>query len=255
MSDTEQKPSTEMDFFEHLSELRYRLLIIFGSIALFSIGGFLYSQQAFAVLSKPFFEAFPDDILIGTGPAEAFILRIKLSLFLGFLVSLPVLFFQLWLFIAPGLHQHERRLAIPFIIVTSLLFLIGVWFCYAVVLSFAFEFFRAQYDAIGNVTPTIRVSEYISLLLKALFGFGLIFETPVLAYFLGRLGLIDHKDLLAWGRYAIIIIFIISAILTPPDIITQFLMAGPLMLLYAGSIVLVRFTHRKDRSPILDEDS
>jgi len=254
MSDQTPSPASEMDFFEHLSELRRRLLISFLAIGVFAVAGYAFSQQAFFVLSQPFFEAFPDDILIGTGPAEAFLLRIKMSLFLGFLVALPVLFHQLWLFISPGLHSHEKRMAIPFIFITSLLFLTGVWFCYNLVLPFAFEFFRAQYDAIGQVTPTIRVSEYISLLLKALFGFGLIFETPVLAFFLGRLGLIDQKDLIDWGRYAVVIIFLISAILTPPDVITQLLMAIPLMLLYALSILIVKFTHRKERGPILEEE-
>ena len=235
----------EMDLFDHIRELRSRLLIIGTSVILFSVGGFLYSGQAFSFLSKPFHEAFSGDLLIGTGPSEAFILRLKVAVFLGFLISLPVIFHQLWKFVEPGLYEHEKKLVIPFVLITSLLFLVGVWFCYDTVMPFAFEFFRGQYEAIG-VTPTIRISEHLSLLLKALIGFGVVFEMPVLAFILGRLGIINHHSLIAFGRYAIVLIFIVAAILTPPDVLTQFLLAGPLLLLYGLSILILRFTARKE---------
>lgn len=240
---------SEMSFFEHLVELRYRLLISVAAIAVGSIFGFLYSKQAFDLISQPFFASFPNDILIGTGPAEAFMLRLKLSVFLGFLLAIPVVFLQIWLFIAPGLHEHERKMAIPFVFISSVLFLVGVLFCFAVVLPFSFEFFKGQYEALGNVTPTIRVQEYLSLLLKALLGFGLVFEMPVMAFFLARLGLIDEFFLIRSARYATVIIFLVSAILTPPDVLTQLLMAGPLLVLYALSILIVKFAYRKSPSP------
>lgn len=239
-----KEKSSEMDFFEHLAELRYRLIIAFSAVAVCSVIGWSYSREAFVFLSQPYFSAFEGYELIGTGPAEAFLLRLKLAVFLGSLISLPMIFYQIWLFVSPGLHDHEKKLALPFVIVTSALFLLGVGFCFEAVMPFAFEFFRDQYVAIGSVTPTIRIAEYLSLLLKVLIGFGLIFEVPVLAFILGRLGLITDKTLMGAGRYAVVVIFIVSAVLTPPDVLTQLLMAGPLLILYGLSIVIVRYTGR-----------
>ncbi len=238
----EDEEGEEMHFLDHLSELRLRLGIIVASISVFAIAAFVYSVELFDVISAPFFAAFADDILIGTGPAEAFILRLKLSALCGTIISIPVIFHQAWLFIAPGLLDHEKKYAMPFVFTTSALFLTGVWFCYKLVLPFAFDFFKDQYLALGHVTPTIKISEYMSLLIKALLGFGVVFETPVLAFLLGRLGLISSALLISGFRYAVVTIFILSAILTPPDILTQFLMAGPLILLYSLSILIVRYT-------------
>ncbi len=235
----------EMGFLDHIAELRTRLLWVALSITILSLVGWSYSKETFDLLSKPFFAAFHDNILIGTGPAEAFLLRLKVAVLTGSLLSLPVIFHQCWLFIAPGLHENERKFAAPFILITSGLFFIGVWFCYAVVLPYAFDFFKSQYEAVGAVTPTIRISEFLSLLTKALVGFGIAFETPVLAFILGRLGVLSASMLITAGRYAVIVIFLISALLTPPDVLTQFLMAGPLLLLYGISIVIVHFTGRR----------
>jgi sec-independent protein translocase protein TatC len=179
--------------------------------------------------------------LIGTGLAEAFVLKLKVALFAGIVLSSPFLFFQLWLFVAPGLYAAERRLVVPFVASTTSLFLLGVWFCYEWVFPFAFEFFRGEYASIG-VTPTVRISEHLALMIQGLVGFGAVFQLPVLAFFLARLGIIDERTLIGGTRYAIVAIFILSAVLTPPDVLTQFLMAGPLLLLYGISILVVRFT-------------
>jgi sec-independent protein translocase protein TatC len=242
----------EMHLFDHIRELRSRLIYCFASIGILSCLSFIYSSEAFTVLSTPFFNSFSKDMLIGTGPAEAFLLRIKVSLFLGCLMSAPVIFFQIWQFIAPGLYEHERKLVIPFVFVTTALFGAGVYFAYTMMLPYAFDFFKSQYTAI-QVTPTIRISEHLSLLLKALIGAGIVFEMPVLAFLLGRLGVIDHKIMISGGRYAVVLIFLLSAILTPPDVFTQFLMAGPLLALYGISIWIVKLTGRKPVS--LTEDS
>ena len=171
-------------------------------------------------------------------------LRLKVAIFSGLIVASPFVFYQVWLFIAPGLYDEERRLAAPFLIGTTTLFLVGVAFCYYVVLPFAFEFFRTQYEAIG-VTPTIRISEHISIIIKAVLGFGIVFEMPILAYFLGRAGILSSALLRDGRRYAIVIIFVLSAVLTPPDVLTQLLMVGPLMILYELSILIVRKTEQK----------
>lgn len=234
----------EMDLFGHLRELRRRIVLSLVAILIGSIVSYSYTKEIFDFLSKPYFVAFPDNILIGTGLAEAFVLKIKVAFFAGIIVAAPFLFMQLWLFIAPGLYEQERRLAWPFVISTTTLFLTGVYFCYEWVFPFAFEFFREEYTSIG-VTPTVRISEHLALMVQGLVGFGAVFQLPVIAFFLGRLGIIDDRTLISGARYAIVVIFIVSAVLTPPDVLTQFLMAGPLLLLYGISIVVVRITYRK----------
>jgi sec-independent protein translocase protein TatC len=231
----------EMDIFAHLRELRRRILWSLLGIMCGAVVAYSYATAIFDFLSRPYFVAFPDNILIGTGLAEAFVLKLKVALFAGIVLSSPFLFFQLWLFVAPGLYAAERRLVVPFVASTTSLFLLGVWFCYEWVFPFAFEFFRGEYASIG-VTPTVRISEHLALMIQGLVGFGAVFQLPVLAFFLARLGIIDERTLIGGTRYAIVAIFILSAVLTPPDVLTQFLMAGPLLLLYGISILVVRFT-------------
>ena len=228
----------EMDLFDHIRELRKRLLYAVVAVAITSIGCFSFSKEAFEFFNHPFREAFPEAALIGTGPAEAFILRLKISVFCGILVALPILFYQVWAFVAPGLYERERRLVLPFLFSSTFLFLLGVLFCYEVVMPFAYDFFRTQFEEI-SIEPTIRISENLSLLIKALLGFGLVFQMPVLAFFFARLGVLTTGLLRATFRYTVIVIFVIAAILTPPDILTQMLMAGPMLLLYALSYGIV----------------
>ena len=231
----------KMELLEHLAELRTRLLHCIVAIGIGAVVAYCVSESTFAFLTAPFFDSFPGQSMIGTGPAEAFLLKLKVAFFTGVVVSSPYLFLQIWLFIAPGLLPHEKTLLLPFIFVSTLLFAVGIAFSYYVVLPFAFDFFFTQFTSIG-ITPTIRVSEHLSLIIKALLGFGCVFEMPVIAYFLGRLGIIDHHFLLRYGRHAVVAIFVVAAVLTPPDIITQLLMAGPLLLLYGISILLVKYT-------------
>lgn len=234
-------PLLEMGLFEHLAELRKRLVRSSIAVVICSCIAYSYSREIMEFLMQPYQNAFRGNILIGTGPAEAFILRMKVAIFSGIILASPVIFYQLWLFIAPGLYDKEKRFVLPFTLSTTLLFLFGAGFCFQAVFPFAFEFFKQQYDAIA-ITPTIKVSEYLSTVMLTIIGFGLVFEMPLLAYFLGRLGLIDHRTLLNGARYAIVIIFIVSAVLTPPDVLTQFLMAGPLLILYGLSILVVKYT-------------
>lgn len=234
-----------LGLFDHLRELRKRLLYAGIAIGICAAFAFIAASELFAILTAPFYASFGDFSLIGTGPAEAFVLKLKAAFFAGMLLSTPVLFTQIWLFIAPGLYEHERKMAIPFVLTTSVLFLIGVAFAYTIVVPFAFAFFRDEYLSIG-VTPTIRISEFLSITLKILIGFGLIFEVPIIAYFLGRLGVITDTFLIQYFRHALVLMFVVAALLTPPDIITQFLMAGPLVLLYILSIVIVRYTGKSN---------
>lgn len=243
--DSETTSNGTMDLFEHLQELRSRLVACAAAIFVAGSVAYVYSPEIFLALTVPFEAAFAEHELIGIAPQEAFVLKIKVAFFAGIVFASPFLFLQLWKFITPGLYDHERKLAIPFLVSATALFLIGVNFCFYLVLPFAYDFFFAQYESLTSVTPTVRISEHLSLVIKALVGFGVVFEMPVLAFFLGRLGIITDTFLIQGARYAVVIIFLVAALLTPPDIITQLLMAGPLLLLYALSILLVRFAQPK----------
>ncbi len=236
-------PPGEMGLMEHLHELRRRLVYCFIGVAVGSVVAYAFSHEVFELLSAPYHRAFPNQALIGTGPAEAFLIRIKVALFSGALLVSPFLFAQLWLFVAPGLYESERKFVIPFVAASCALFLLGIWLCYTTMLPLAFTFFSEQYQEIG-LTPTVKISEHLSLVVTSLLGFGIVFEMPIVAFILGRAGIIDHKMLIGGARYATVAIFVISAILTPPDIMSQFLMATPLLALYGLSILILKYTAR-----------
>lgn len=237
-----------MGLLEHLRELRKRL--IYSIIAI--IGGglvaYCFSSQVFTFLSAPYFTAFSESPLIGTSPAEAWVLKVKVALFCGGVLMSPVIFYQGWAFIAPGLYERERALVVPFVIISSILFVSGAAFCYYAVLPFSMRFFYDEYRSIG-VTPTIRIGDHLSMTITSLLGFGAIFELPVLTYFLTRASVIDHHSLIEWYRHAIVAIFVIAAVLTPPDVVSQLLMAGPLLVLYGASILVAYVT-----KPLTEQD-
>ncbi len=230
----------EMGLMDHLRELRKRLLFSICAVASMAVFGYVYAQPIFDVLNQPYFEAFQGSAMIGTGPAEAFVLKLKVALFAGVILSSPFVFYQVWLFISPGLYSHEKKLALPFLLISTSLFALGIYFGYAIIFPYAFEFFHGEYTSVG-LTPTIRMSEHLSALITGLLGFGAVFQMPVLAYFLARLGIITDRLLIDGFRYAIVGIFVVAAILTPPDVVTQCLFAAPLALLYGISILVVRY--------------
>ncbi|NLF25290.1 MAG: twin-arginine translocase subunit TatC [Deltaproteobacteria bacterium] len=242
----------EMGILEHLAELRLRLAYALAALTAASVIAYGFAGSLFLLLSAPYFQTFSNTgaqaaDLIGTGPAEAFILKIQLSIFAGAILASPVIFYQVWRFISPGLYEHEKKWAVPFLGCSTVLFVGGVLFCYYAVLPIAFDFFNDQYTSIG-VKPAVKISEYLSLVIRLLLAFGLVFEIPVLAYFLARFGLIDDQMLLRWVRPAIVVIFIVSAIITPPDVISQFLLAAPLILLYGFSILIAKYANPARRS-------
>ena len=233
----------EMHLLEHLSELRRRVIRAAIAVLITTIAAYNFSHEIFTLLANPFGDSFGTATLIGTGPAEAFMLRMSVSFFAGIIAAVPLICWEVWQFVKPGLYENERRLVIPFVAIASALFFLGVWFCFKVILPISFQFFREQYDLIG-VTPQIKMSENLSLITKAMLGFGVAFEMPILAFFLGRTGIINDRMMIDGARYAIVGILIIAAILTPPDVVSQMLLAVPLLLLYGISIVVVRHSSR-----------
>lgn len=240
MNTEEATPETyKMGLLEHLRELRKRLLYSAIAISLGAIGSYCYSGPIFEYLCAPFFAGFGNSTLIGTSPAEAWVLKLKVAVFCGALITSPFLFFQLWQFVTPGLYESERRWVIPFVLASSALFIGGAAFCYYAVLPLTFNFFYQEFISI-KVSPTIRIGEHLSMTIMTLLGFGAVFELPVATFVLARAGIIDHGFLTRWYRQAVVVIFVVAAIVTPPDVLTQLLLAGPLLLLYVISIGIAK---------------
>ncbi|MBW2141503.1 MAG: twin-arginine translocase subunit TatC [Deltaproteobacteria bacterium] len=253
MADNQEKSSKEevdsqdgarMPFLGHLEELRRRLIICFLAIGIGFAVSYYFSKPIFRILIRPLIDALPEgDRLIYTNLPEAFFTYLKLGLWGGIILALPVIFYQLWHFVAPGLYRNERRYFIPFVFWSCVLFIVGAVFGYFIVFPLGFRFFLGFADESIQALPA--VAQYFSFSLKLLFGFGLIFELPVVMVFLAKMGLVNAPFLARQRKYAFLLIFVVGAILTPPDVISQVLMALPLMFLYEVSIFLVRLVWRK----------
>jgi sec-independent protein translocase protein TatC len=239
-----------MSLIEHLTELRVRLIRAAIAIAVGFFFSYAFADQIFAALTLPIREVSHGKLLlIGTGVGEAFFTKIKVALIAGLFVASPAVFYEIWKFIAPGLYETERRTARPFVLSATLFFAAGGYFCWAVVFKFGYTFFLSQYASIG-VTPTIRISEYLAFSSKLLLAFGITFEMPIFAYFLTRLGIINFRMMISSSRYAVIVIFIVAGMLTPPDAVSMVLLAIPLVGLYAFSIgVSYVFRLREEPKP------
>ncbi|HIO95978.1 MAG TPA: twin-arginine translocase subunit TatC, partial [Campylobacterales bacterium] len=224
------------DLRPHLIELRKRLGISVLTIIVFAFIAFGFNQQIIAFAKAPLMGIVDGDPFIGG--IGIFFTALKISIFTGFLFALPVVFSQLWAFIAPGLYDNEKKYVIPFVTISTLMFLLGASFAYYVVIPLGFEFLWMFAGNLVNFLQTL--DEYIGIFTKILFGFGVAFELPVILFFLGVLGLVNDRNLKDFFGYAVLIIFVFAALLTPPDVITQLLMAGPLILLYGLSIIIVR---------------
>ncbi|MBN1211736.1 MAG: twin-arginine translocase subunit TatC [candidate division Zixibacteria bacterium] len=237
--ESKKKDVYSMSFVDHLEELRWRLFKAILSVVIAAIIAFYFSDELFQLLIIPL----GDVKLHVTEVTGSFYAYLKVSLFAGIFGALPVVFYQMWMFISPGLYKQEKKVVIPLVAVSSLLFLIGAVFCYLVVLPLALKFLIGFSGDILN--PIITVGSYISFTGLLLIAFGFAFELPIVAYFLGRVGLISSSFLAKGRRYAIVTILILAAIITPPDVFTQVLLAIPLYFLYEISIILVKYTGKK----------
>jgi sec-independent protein translocase protein TatC len=236
----------KMPFTAHLAELRKRLVICFIAVGIGFAVAYAYSGQIFEWLVQPLIGVLPPgDKLVFTALPEAFFIYLKASLIAGVVLASPVIFYQLWMFVAPGLYQKEKKFVLPFVIISSLLFAGGALFGYYVVFPVGFRFLVGFSTENIRALPSLQL--YLTFCLKLLLGFGLVFEFPVLAYFLGRIGILDSKMMAKNRRIAILLIFIVAAVITPPDVVSQILLAVPLYLLYEVSIVVVKFTGKKKK--------
>ncbi len=235
----------------HIAELRERLLKIVISYGVAFLIVFMNWQLVYGWMKKPLESAF-NKAMIFTSLAEPFITALKISLYGGFVLALPFIMWQVWKFIAPALYENEKQMAIPFVFWGTIMFLMGVGFAYYVVFPFGatvlINFGGIEFEAM------LKMSEYIGFFSKFMFGFGIAFELPVFAYFLAKLDLITDQTLISGFRYAVVIIFIVAAILTPPDPATQFLMAIPLIVLYGVSILIVKMVNPYKEEENLKEE-
>lgn len=250
MNNTDQSThtgATAQPLIDHLTELRMRLLKSLLAVAAGMILCFIFVKPIYGFLVAPLAGAMSDadtGRLIYTGLTEAFFTYMKVAFFAGLFLTFPLLLLQVWRFIAPGLYIKERRAFLPFLIATPVLFFLGGAVVYYIVLPLAWPFFLSfQTSGAETALPIqleARVSEYLDLILALVFAFGLCFELPVLLGLLGKAGLISANTLVKKRKYAVVVAFLCAAFLTPPDVISQFLLAIPLLLLYEGSILIVR---------------
>jgi len=226
-------PNTEMSLVEHLTELRKRLLISIGALVVFSIGSYIFAEEIIAILTKPVGKE-----LVYLTPPEAFFTQIKVSFFTGFLIALPIIIYQFWKFVLPGLKHDEKKYLLILVPLSYIFFIGGASFGLFAVIPFGIKFFLGFTSS--NLEAMFSLSKYISFIISILIPFGLVFELPLLITLLVKLNFISSEFLTSNRKYVIIIIFIFAAILTPPDIITQTMMALPLLLLYEGSVIVAK---------------
>jgi sec-independent protein translocase protein TatC len=240
----QQKEATVL---EHLEELRRRLIFILIGIIVALCITYPFSKNLLHIIISPLLSTLPQGSqIIFTGLTEAFWMRIQIALVAAIFLSSPWLFFQIWLFVKPGLKVEERQIAIPLIISLTIFFIGGAIFAYELVFPYGFKFLLSYGG--GELTPLPSIKQYVVFALKLLFAFGVVFEMPIVSFFLSRLGIIDAKILIKKADYAILSMFIMAAIFTPPDIFTQLLMVAPLIFLYGLSIIVaVVFSTKKKR--------
>jgi sec-independent protein translocase protein TatC len=233
-----QLSDVQMPFTAHLAELRSRLIKSALAVTIGGVACYAVVDDIFAVLAAPLRRLQIRGLtLIGTSVTEAFFTKLKISFIAAVIIASPVLLWQAWQFIAPGLYEHEKRYSRSFVLFGSIFFIAGAVFCYAVVIQHGLQFLLQRYEAI-DIQPLLQVGDYLSVVSRLVLAFGVMFELPVLAFFLARVGLIDHRFLIRHSRYAIVAIALFAAVLTPPDLISQVLLMVPLTLLYGISIAV-----------------
>lgn len=226
----------KMSFLEHLDELRQRLIKALLAVLVGFIVGVIFIGPIFDFIMKPLQAILPaGGKLIYTDPTEAFMIQMKMAALVGLMIALPVLLWQIWAFIAPGLYAHEKRFAIPFVLMSTVFFVGGTLFSHYVIFPAMWRFFASFSTDTVEFAP--RIEPVFSLYVRMALGLGAVFEMPTLVMFLARVGMVTPRFLIKHTKYAILLIFVVAAIVTPsPDVVSQFLLAMPMFVLYAFSI-------------------
>ncbi len=240
MMDEQEK----IPFTEHLEELRKRLIVCFIAVGIGFVLSYGFKEKLFQILTRPLISVMQTgDKLIFTGLPEAFFTYLKVAFLSGIILATPVIFYQFWMFVAPGLYDKEKRLMAPIVFLSTFFFVGGAFFGYFIVFPYGFKFFLGFASEIIRPLPSMR--EYLGFASKLLLAFGLVFELPLIITFLAKLGMVSVSFLKKNRKYALLLFFVGAAILTPPDVVTQIMMALPLILLYEISIIGARIFGKK----------
>lgn len=241
---TDNKTDAKMPFTLHLEELKTGLTRILIAIGVGFGICYFFKEKLFMILTLPLIAVLPDNSsMIFTSLPEAFFTYLKISFFASIFLISPYALYQIWKFVSPGLYKSEKRHVIPFVTFSTIFFLGGSLFAYYIVFPFGFKFFVG----FGNdvIRPMLTLREYLSFSMKLLIAFGVIFELPIFMFFLAKIGVVNSRTLTKKRKYAILLVFVVAALFTPPDVVTQALMALPLMILYEISIWVVKMGERK----------
>jgi len=234
--------SDQESFISHLVELRSRLVRAVGVVLAIFVALFLYpgSGYIYDILALPLMNALPEGSkMIATGVITPFMVPVKVTALVGFMIALPYVLYQAWAFVAPGLYEHEKKLAAPLIVASSVLFFIGVGFCYFFVFGKVFAFIHDF--APKSITPAPDIEAYFSFVITMFLAFGITFEIPIVVIVLVRMGLVTVEKLSQARPYVVVGAFVVAAVVTPPDVLSQFMLAVPMCLLYEAGVFLSRF--------------
>ena len=251
-----EEKTNKTSFVEHLSELRSRLIRSIIYLFIFFVVCYFFAEDIYAFLVAPYAEAVKDDVtnrrMIFTALHETFITYLKVAFFAAMFFASPIILTQVWKFVAPGLYKNEKKALLPYLIATPTLFLLGGMLVYYLIMPLAIKFFLSFENVAQLGTLPIqleaKVNEYLSLIMRLIFAFGISFQLPVLLSLLARVGFVDSEYLMKRRKYVIVLIFAAAAILTPPDPITQIGLGIPLLILYELSILSVKMIEKKNNA-------
>jgi len=248
--------SDGMALTEHLAELRKRLII--GALAwlVAFIGCYAYGEKIFELVADPVRQALPEgSSLVFINATEPFFTILKVSALAGLIIAFPIIIWQTWNFVAPGLYPNEKRMVIPFVLFSSLCFGTGTYFGFTLVFPMIFTFLVTYGTSVGGIQAMLSMGAYLTLATRLLLAFGLVFELPIVIFFLARLGIVDHKWLARNRKYALLMAFIVGAVLTPPDVFSQVSIALPFIVLYEVGIIVARLFGKKKVSEEQDDSA
>ncbi len=239
----------EAPITEHLAELRTRLFRSLVAIAIATVIVFTKVDFFFKIFKEPLNRVFPDLKLVALTPTESFFTAFKIAMLVGFVIASPYVFYQIWKFIEPALYEEEKKLVVPFVSFTTVFFISGALFAYFGVLPLAIKFLLTFGYTQLDVEAMISVSSYISFVVRLILAFGITFELPVILSLLARLGLVTPNALVKFRPYFVVAAFVMAAVLTPPDIVSQVFLAMPLIVFYEISIIMAKILYpRSERS-------
>jgi sec-independent protein translocase protein TatC len=255
MGDSQQPPmeDSQMPLMQHLEELRKRLMIAAGAWLVAFLACYSFAEKMFSYIAEPVRNALPDgSSLVFITATEPFFTYLKVGALAGLLVALPIILWQFWSFIGPGLYKHEKNYVLPFVVASSFCFGVGTYFGFFLVFPTIFTFLIKFGTGTGEMSAMLSMGSYLALSSKLLLAFGLVFELPIVIFFLARLGIVDYKFLARNRKFALLGGFLFGAVLTPPDVISQTALALPFFILYEIGIWIAKFFGKK---PLEEESS